>query len=775
MTTTEVPDDADLRRRLPRYRFGARLDKTTMSRVYRATDLVTGEDVVVKLLAPDLRHDPDHEERFAREVRIMLRLDHPGIVPALRGWAHGEPPHLVMPYLPGTDLERLLDAAGALPLDRTVRIIRALADALAHVHDQRVVHRDVKPSNILIGPGDRVHLCDFGIAVELSDLRVTQVGQVMGSAGSSAPETFDGRGDTRGLPVPPDRRADIYSLGTVLHHCLTGRPAFQTMADQQNRDPEPVSALRRELPRALDPVVLRALRRDPAARYDSCPELVGALRRAAARTRWWHGLADDATATARRLVRHPWLRRLAGPVAVGIALLGLLPGVPAGGLPTPAQLARVPAAVRHSCRLGDPAAGMPGAATVLACWMSGRNIHVSLFDRAAGERRAYRGAVHRWGAPTATGDCATDADADAEHRYPAVGAPVGRALCRRRAGRATLVWTNDAARTVSRATGPAAGLAGDWAHWVGLPAFPTPADDRLMMRLNLAGCRRAPGGAEEGLPPLAAAVSCAPGGTGADTLSYYRTDNGADIGTALRHDWAGLPQDVDCAGDQPPDFRGYGTLSLNEIGIGALLCHPDRSGHGFVLEWMFQPLNLVGRATGPSVPALLAWWRWHFRGVSGAVAAAYNASHDFPNPAERRLLAHIPAPSRVNCLRLTQAAMRKGTSRLVRTAVTCGPTPAAGLVTYSQFDTVADMNKALAGGAADAPDSPRACTALPPHFSASTRYARDGGTGRLSCSSNDATLNLTWTDDRLKIMVTAVEASDPAALISWWRTAAGPV
>ncbi|SFJ65798.1 serine/threonine protein kinase [Amycolatopsis sacchari] len=257
------------------YRIGALLGRGGMGEVHRAFDTAHDRVVALKRLTEPYVTDAAFRARFRRECQIAARLREPHVIPI---HAFGEIDgrlYLDMRLVEGTDLKELM-AAGPLPPRRAVALLAQVASALDAAHAEQLVHRDVKPSNILVTPGDFVYLVDFGIAratgAEATSLTLS--GDVIGTLDYMAPERF-GEG-------PVDGRVDVYALACVLFACLTGRrpfaqtePAAQVLAHLRDQPPA-VSALNRALPRALDDVVWRGMAKDPGQRFPTAGALVAA-------------------------------------------------------------------------------------------------------------------------------------------------------------------------------------------------------------------------------------------------------------------------------------------------------------------------------------------------------------------------------------------------------------------------------------------------------------------------------------------------------------------
>ncbi|MFJ5885784.1 serine/threonine-protein kinase [Kitasatospora cineracea] len=270
-------------RTLAGYRLEHVLGRGGMAVVYRAEDLRLGRTVAVKLLAPELARNETFRQRFVRESHIAASLDHPNIVPVYdAGEAEGVL-YLAMRYVRGRDLRALLDREGPLTSAQTVRIAVQVASALdaAHAHD--LVHRDVKPGNVLIAEGtdpdhpEHAYLTDFGLTKKsLSLTGLTSVGQFVGTLDYVAPEQISGR--------PVDGRCDVYSLGCVVFEMLTGGPPYRRDDDlallwaHLNDPPPDVRERRADLPAGVGAALRRAMAKRPGERYGSCLEFVAALR-----------------------------------------------------------------------------------------------------------------------------------------------------------------------------------------------------------------------------------------------------------------------------------------------------------------------------------------------------------------------------------------------------------------------------------------------------------------------------------------------------------------
>lgn len=263
-----------------RYRLLDTLGEGGMARVWSAEDTRLERIVALKMLHPPYQTEPRVVRRFAHEAQLAARLVHPHIVTIYDVGCDGERPYLVMEYVAGGSLQRLLAGAAPLALEQSVVLLRQLGDALDAAHAKGIIHRDVKPQNILLTPSGDVKVTDFGIARALNGAEQTTTELVLGSVCYIAPEQAQGQ--------PATAAADLYSSGVVLYELLTGRRPFVAetalaLALQHVAQPPiPPSALVPSLPAEVDAVVLRALHKDPAQRYASGAALAAALATALA-------------------------------------------------------------------------------------------------------------------------------------------------------------------------------------------------------------------------------------------------------------------------------------------------------------------------------------------------------------------------------------------------------------------------------------------------------------------------------------------------------------
>jgi serine/threonine protein kinase len=273
-----------------RYEIERRLGAGGMSTVFLATDSVLERSVAIKLLAEHLADDEDFVARFRREALAAARLQHPNVVQVFDS---GQDPdshrhYIVMEYVEGPSAADLLREYKVLEIEQTVAIVRDACHGLDYAHRAGVVHRDVKPGNLLLSQETGItKLADFGIAKAAEQTRITQVGSVLGTAAYLSPE------QARGEEAGP--ASDIYSLGVCAYQFLTGRlpHEYSSLTElalkQQQEVVQPIRELTPEVPAALDEAIRLCLERDPGSRYRSALELAQAIEAGL------HGQATDAT------------------------------------------------------------------------------------------------------------------------------------------------------------------------------------------------------------------------------------------------------------------------------------------------------------------------------------------------------------------------------------------------------------------------------------------------------------------------------------------------
>jgi Protein kinase domain len=317
-----------------------------MGSVYLAEDTRTGEQVALKVLAPELAEDERFRQRFTRESALAAALDHPNIVRTISSGEADGLLFLAMAYVDGSDLRDILRREGSLEPERALALVAQAAAGLDEAHRAGLVHRDVKPGNILIGPGpdgERAYVCDFGLARHVSSVSsLTGDRGFVGTIDYISPEQIEGRA--------VESRMDVYALGCMLFECLSGARPFERESELSvvfahlNEPPPRISELRPELPVGFDEVFAVALAKSPDARYETCGALADAARRAQ------RGETVGLEGPRRR-------RLLAGAAAIVVAAAAVVVGVVAtqGGSSTPGQ-PKISQTAIAGARLSLPAA-----------------------------------------------------------------------------------------------------------------------------------------------------------------------------------------------------------------------------------------------------------------------------------------------------------------------------------------------------------------------------------------------------------------------------------
>jgi len=311
LTNNEISKSSLIGAQLGKYEIQAEIGRGGMGAVYRGYDPDLERSVAVKVLAPHLVWEKEFVQRFLREARAAARLNHPHIVTIYDVGQQGERYYFVMEHLEGQTLTELIHQRGPLAPDEALALLRPLAAALDEAHRAGLVHRDVKPANVIVSPTGQVKLTDFGIARAAQETRLTDTGAIVGTPDYMSPE------QAKGLAI--DARSDQYSLAVAAFEMLSGEAPFQadsTLALLHKivyEPPPPISRLQPHLPAGVEAALEKALAKEPGERYDTAGEFVETLARA---------LAGEKIAPAIPPARR---RRavLAGGLT-GLALLALL-------------------------------------------------------------------------------------------------------------------------------------------------------------------------------------------------------------------------------------------------------------------------------------------------------------------------------------------------------------------------------------------------------------------------------------------------------------------
>ena len=307
--------------RLDHYKIDTLAARSGMASIFRGTDLTTGRAVAIKIPHPEVESDPALFDRFRREEEIGKNMNHPGVMKVFTDEDRSQV-YMVMEWVEGRLLRKILNEEKKLPPERAVRITLRILDALDYIHAHGVVHRDLKPENIMVDDHDNIKLIDFGIASNATSRRITfaKLSQTMGTADYISPEQVKGK---RG-----DARSDLYAVGIMLYEMLTGKVPFYgpnpfvIMNDRLLNNPVP--------PREVDPtispqsqeIIYRALERDPKNRYASAKEFAWDLEH-----QDQVGAADRPELRDWKQRRTPWPRRVLFYVMLAlipVVIFGLL-------------------------------------------------------------------------------------------------------------------------------------------------------------------------------------------------------------------------------------------------------------------------------------------------------------------------------------------------------------------------------------------------------------------------------------------------------------------
>jgi serine/threonine protein kinase len=275
-----------------------------MASIFRGTDLRNGRQVAIKVPHPEMEMDPVLFDRFHREQDIGKVLDHPAVMKVFTDDDRSQL-YMVMEWVEGRLLRKILDEKKKLPPERAIKITLGVCDALDYIHAHGIVHRDLKPENIMVDPEDHIKLIDFGIAGQAGARRLTfaKLSQVMGTPEYISPEQVKGK---RG-----DARSDVYALGVMLYEMLTGEPPFQgpnpfaIMNDRLLNNPVPPRELDPTISPELQEIIYRAIERDPKNRYASAHEMALDLQHPEK-----VGVAERPELRDWKTRRTPWVQKL---------------------------------------------------------------------------------------------------------------------------------------------------------------------------------------------------------------------------------------------------------------------------------------------------------------------------------------------------------------------------------------------------------------------------------------------------------------------------------
>jgi tetratricopeptide (TPR) repeat protein/TolB-like protein/predicted Ser/Thr protein kinase len=340
-----LPEGCEIGRR---YRIIRLLGQGGMGTVYLVHDLELGRDIALKLIRAPFTADPQLLERFKREIRLASEITHPNV---LRVYDLGESEgtrFLTMQFIPGEDLASIIRREGPLTLDRTITIFRQICEGLAAAHDKGVLHRDLKPQNIMVDSESHVYVMDFGLAKANDQSGLTQTGAVMGTPEYMSPEQVKGE--------PLDLRSDIYSLGMILYQMITGRrpydegSAYEIMMRRLKNPPPPAGEIRPDIPCYLLRILDRCIEIDKNLRYGSLREVIHDLDENRVRTTLTYRIR-------RSRILKPSLEGLIAVLLAGTGIYfyrsNMLPGLQSGHAPAAVAAVPVVGVVPFDNRTGD--------------------------------------------------------------------------------------------------------------------------------------------------------------------------------------------------------------------------------------------------------------------------------------------------------------------------------------------------------------------------------------------------------------------------------------
>ena len=259
------------------YRVLERIAAGGQATVYRAWDSNTGQVVAVKVMHPHLTSDAAYLERFRREAQLAASITHPNVVRVFEVGQEADAHYMVLEFLP-VNLHDLIQAQGEMPIERVVDLARQIAAGLEAAHQRGIIHRDIKPQNVLIGPAGEAKLTDFGISRAADLATMTRTGTVMGTPHYMSPEQAQGH--------PVDIRTDIYSYGVMVYQMLTGEvpfdadTPFEIIRKNISERAQPMRRRRADVPASLERIIARCMEKNPDRRYSTPAEVDAALEQA---------------------------------------------------------------------------------------------------------------------------------------------------------------------------------------------------------------------------------------------------------------------------------------------------------------------------------------------------------------------------------------------------------------------------------------------------------------------------------------------------------------
>ena len=710
------------------YRLEELIGQGGMSAVYRAEHVHLGKHVAVKILSPALAHDEDFRERFLRESRTAASIEHPNIIPIYDAGEVDGRLYIAMRYVAGLDLKRLIEREGPLSLGRTLFFIEQITSALDTAHALGLVHRDVKPGNVLVVSGtERVFLTDFGVVKHSGSTGLTRTGYFLGTIDYAAPEQIEGR--------PVDARTDVYAVGCLVYECLTGAPPFHRAGEMAvihahlTEDPPRPSLKRPDLPPSIDTVVAVAMAKQQADRYPSAGALAHALRAVAL-----DDVADAPRPPAERPALHPTVVSQSQPAKV---------------MPTPAGQSLAPVAppsesaearpVRDQSPPGGRESADGGGAAKPRRWRLGKKGLVALVALALAAAAGIVFAVRSPGG--SHGQAAMSHSAMTAGGYPdaideellLAHIPMGiRSNCRRITPIATAVFL----RSVKCAQG-------------GRHGFVTYS--------------RAHSG---------------------DALRAYFLQQVQNVGLQY-------PTRSTCRATQPAadEWQREGLTTHVEgpsrRAEGRVLC--NQQGSIASIDWTDTPTKIFAQASRPAGQwsSLYAWWRSAAGPEKdiGREESMVPVKGRYPNAIEQELLLnHIPPALRKGCARSNAFD-----HTVFLAAVSCSPRIAGGTVEYMYAHngsamkifsnneiTAAGLNFPTSGKCASGDDAADTWRRRDDIGHIENHFSRQAE-GRVLCYLAGGQAIIEWTDSPTGIYARATApATARRALYNWWKNGAGP-